>query len=343
MELLIGILGFGFMGRTHLRAYAAAAAAGHRCRVIAVCDADAGALSPAGGPEGNLGAAGAGAALDSSLVSTTTDPQQLLDDPRIGLVSICTPTDTHVDLAIRALRAGKHALVEKPVAIHAGDVRRLAAASAETGKLCIPAMCMRYWPGWDWLREQIASAAMGPVRSAAFQRLGSGPTWSPSFYRDQQRSGGPMFDLHVHDADFVYWCFGMPRSVTTHGSKDHLLTTYRYDSDALVWAEGGWDQAQSAGFTMRYVVNFEAATADFLFGRTPALLVHDANGSHPVALPAGTAYESQAAAVVQAIACGSGSHLRATMADAVAVADLLEAEARSLLSGLSVAPARPHP
>jgi predicted dehydrogenase len=117
-------------------------------------------------------------------------------------VSICTPTDSHIELAMTALAAGRHVLVEKPVALRSAEVARLAQAAAPAGRVCMPAMCMRFWPGWEWLKERIEAGEFGRVRSATFQRVGAPPDWS-AFYGDYARSGGPLHDLHIHDADFI--------------------------------------------------------------------------------------------------------------------------------------------
>jgi len=139
--------------------------------------------------------------FDASEVHTYTNPAGLLADEAVDLVSICTHTDTHVDLAIAALRAGKHVLVEKPVALRAADARRLVDVAAGANTLCMPAMCVRFWPEWAWLKQRIDDQAYGPVRSAVFQRLGGTPPWAQEFYGDVARSGGALVDLHVHDAD----------------------------------------------------------------------------------------------------------------------------------------------
>ena len=95
-----------------------------------------------------------------------------------------------------------------------------------------------------------------------FSRVGAGPSWSPEFYRDISRSGGALVDLHIHDADIVYWLFGKPREVVSGGSIEHLTPVYRFDRGPRhVAAEGGWSFTPSAGFRMRFTVCFEKATA----------------------------------------------------------------------------------
>jgi len=332
----VGVIGLGFMGRVHINAYASAAAAGLPCRVLAVCDPDPARRTGLSAAGGNLGPRGPERIFDPAVVAAHADPGELLRDPRIALVSICTYTESHVELALRALEAGRHVLIEKPVSLEVPPVRRLADAARGARTLCMPAMCMRFWPGWDWLHDRIHDGSLGAVRSATFQRMGSGPSWSAEFYRDAARSGGAFHDLHIHDADFIYWCFGRPRAVTTTGTDQHLTTLYHYgQSPPHIAAEGAWDLAPTAGFRMRYLVNFERATAEFdLTHPTPARL-HRESGTDVIDTGPLTGYDMEIRHLVSVIAAGSRD-IRATLDDALAVAQMMEAEARSLRAGGTV-------
>ncbi len=337
----VGVAGLGFMGATHIAAYQAAAKAGFPCKLVAVAD------RKASRRRGELWDVGGNAVSDVSAQQLAFDASQvrghetadaLINDPDIDLISICTRTDTHVDLAVRAMQAGKHVLVEKPIALKPQDVRKVIDASTATGKLAMPAMCMRFWPGWNWLKDRIADGKYGKCHSATFQRLASQPNWSP-FYSDGARSGGALFDLHIHDADFVQWCFGKPASVTSAGrvgstgAIDHVTTLYHYENGpAHVVAEGGWDHAQGFAFRMRYVAVFEHATADFDLTRSPQLLLCQNGESKPVELENLSGYDGEIRHMVSAIAKGE-KKLLATMEDAEAVTQLLTAEQESVRGG----------
>ncbi|HTF89720.1 MAG TPA: Gfo/Idh/MocA family oxidoreductase [Planctomycetota bacterium] len=327
----IGIIGLGFMGRTHLAAFQGANAMGLSNRLVAVSDAD---------PERRAGRAAEGGNFDTGAkrellfdprnVRASEDPRAVIDDPEVELVSICTPTTSHVELALAALAAGKHVLVEKPVGLASAEVKRLADAASRSERLCMPAMCMRFWPGWDWLREHIRRATFGPVRSAVFSRLGTRPAWNPSFYQDPRQSGGALFDLHIHDADFVRWCFGEPTSVSSSGSLDHITTLYRFqDGPPHVVAEGGWDHTSGFAFRMRYIVVFEHATAEFDFNRAPRLVLSRNGTSEAVELPQHSGYDGEIRHLLAMIARGERD-LVATMAEAVALTRMLESERASL-------------
>jgi predicted dehydrogenase len=336
-EIGVGVIGLGFMGRTHIHAYAAARDAGYDCRLVAVCDHNAARLGGKVDIRGNVQKGSGGLRLfHPKDVQVTTDVVELLANERVHLVSICTHTQSHVEIATRALEAGKHVLVEKPVALAPDDIRRLEAVAKRAKKVCMPAMCMRFWPGWSWLKEKIASGELGPVKSAVFQRLSGPPGWSHEFYGDARLTGGALFDLHIHDADIVHWLFGAPRSVASTGSIDHVSTLYRYARGPRhVITEGGWDHAIGFEFRMRYVVVFENATAEFNLMRDPALTLSRDGKRTPVKLEPITGYDGEIRHVLDCIRAKKPMP-RATLADAVSVTRLLQAERKSIESGRSV-------
>jgi predicted dehydrogenase len=325
----IGIVGFGVMGRTHVRAYRAAGATGRPNRIVAIADRNPASVV-AGGPSGNLQGEEP-VVIDERETAIVAHADELLANPAVEAVSVCTPTDSHVELALAALRAGKHVLVEKPVALAASDVERLAAAARASGRVCMPAMCLRFWPGWRWLRQAVERGPHGKVRSAVFRRLASPPGWS-DFYRDEARSGGALFDLHVHDADFVRWLFGEPASVHATGSLDHVTASYRFENGPPhVVAEGGWDHTGGFPFHMSFTVVFEQATADYAVGRNPPLVLHENGASRALPLEEGTGYDGEIRHFLDC--CAGKTEPEATLDEAVGLVRMLEAERACLARG----------
>lgn len=329
-EIRVGVIGLGFMGRTHLSCYRSAAAAGHACRVTAVMDPTSGAAAAAG----NLKTGADAASLDG--VKVFTDPDSFFRSAEVDAVSICTPTDSHAELAIAAMARGLDVLIEKPVAISPAEIRKVKAAAS--GRVCMPAMVMRFWPGWPWLKEQIEKGTYGPIESLTCQRMGSGPTWNAEFYRNFERSGGALTDLHIHDVDVCYWIFGKPASVNAHGSLERVTCQYRYANAGKgkprrVSAEGGW-MSPGFAFVMRYFAQFERATAvfDLAGGESPVTVYADGQATKPD-LPKVSGYEAEVRHFLEAVKArrtGKTFALHATLDDAEAVAELLLAERRSI-------------
>lgn len=333
----VGIIGLGFMGATHLAAYQRARAAGSPCRVVAVSDRDGDRLTGLAPASGNIDSgASAERLFDPAEVATYTDVDELLADESVELVSVCTHTDTHVDIATRALAAGKHVVVEKPVALEVAGVEALLDAAEKAGRFCMPAMCMRFWPGWTWLKEAVDGGAYGRVLSARFERLGSAPGWGGGFYNDLARSGGALFDLHVHDVDFIYHLFGRPRSVASAGTLLHVASAFDYPEIAgHVAAEGGWMSAPGFAFRMRYTVEFERAVADFDLTRDEPLLVYTDGEPEAIELEETNGYDGEVRHAVD-LALGRRVMPIAPLADAAAVTAMILAERQSLESRSAV-------
>lgn len=267
--LNIGLVGLGFMAATHIRAYRQVPNA----RVAALCN-------PSGrhldgdftNVAGNVGATDP-VKLDMTGVKATKDFADLLNDPDIHAIDICAPTKVHKDLAIAALRAGKHVLCEKPLARTSEVAREIVAEAATAKGIFMPAMCLRFWPEWAWLQEAIASGRYGKVLAARFRRVAEPPGWGKNTFFNGAESGGGLFDLHIHDTDFVQFCFGRPKSVFSSGyvkfsgAIDHVVTQYEVGSGSIVHAEGSWAMTPGFGFNMSYTVNFERATADYDIAR----------------------------------------------------------------------------
>ena len=111
----IGLLGLGFMGSTHLKAYQKIPGV----EIVAVCSKDEQALTgDLSHIQGNLG--GPGEKVDFSNTRIYRDADAFLADNDMDAVDICLPTDAHAPAAIVALNSGKHVLVEKPFALGAG-------------------------------------------------------------------------------------------------------------------------------------------------------------------------------------------------------------------------------
>ena len=337
----IGIIGLGFMGRVHYDTYSKVPGA----QVVAVCDADpkraAGDLSDTWGNVDK----GATRQLPMDRIKGTCDWKELLANPDVEIIDICLPTPTHVELATAALATGKHVMCEKPLARTSADARTIADAAAKARGLFMPAMCMRFWPEWEWLKQAVDDGRYGRVLSAIFRRVGSTPQ---GWFRNGQLSGGALLDLHVHDTDFVYHVFGRPEKVSStghvgkSGEIDHVVTQYQYGTKGppSVTAEGSWAASEGFGFRMQYTVHFERATAEFDMSRKDGALAVYADGKQqPVDVPKRDGYVGEMAYFLECVRTGRRP-TRVTAEDAVVGLQIVEAEKRSIETGQPAAVAR---
>ena len=329
----VGLVGLGFMSATHIRAYRQIAGV----RVAAVCSPSGrnldGDLSKVAG---NLGQADP-IILDMSEVKAFRDFGDFLADSTIDLIDICTPTQSHHSLAIEALKAGKHVICEKPLARTSMLAAEIAEVAKESKGFLLPAMCLRFWPGWAWLKQVIDEARYGKVLSASFRRVAEPPGWGQKNFFDGKQSGGALLDLHIHDTDFVQFCFGKPRSVFSSGytkfsgAIDHVVTQYDVASGSIVSAEGSWAMSKGFGFSMSYSVNFERATVEFNLARgDEALQVCEEGDSFKVQkLEGPDGFVGELTHMVEAIRSGAAPSV-VTAADAVSAVEICEAEEKSV-------------
>lgn len=299
----IGVVGLGFMGRTHAANAIELGSVEGVCRLAAVCSPGIHTIEDLGAKDvaGNIDTLDQWPEIATPRVARTYG--DLLSGDDVDLVIICTPTPLHVGMAIEALEAGKHVLVEKPVALSEREIAPLIEASERRpDRHCMPAHVMRFWPGWTDLAQMILDRHYGGVRSAVFQRLGSTPTWGRGFYDDHARSGGALVDLHIHDVDFIIHCFGVPRDVHAFGDSSHVTASYTFEGAIPhVTAEASWNRHPDAGFLMRFAVEFENATVEFDSTAKRPLRISDGTAPASQSRAHGDGYASQLRAVVDAI------------------------------------------
>jgi predicted dehydrogenase len=269
----VAVVGLGFMGATHLRAYLKNTEA----EVVAVCGLNRlpinGVLP---GVAGNI--QNAEDVILGPGVKVYRQLEDLLADPEVQLVDICTPTALHPRQTIAALNAGKHVLCEKPLARTSAAAREILRAAERSQGFLMPAMCMRFWPGWNSLKKVVADNTYGKTHAARFYRLSARPSWGGNAtYATESGNGGALYDLHIHDNDFINHLFGRPAGVFSRGTAskagviEHVVTQYIYPNGLAVHAEGSWLLKQ--GFAMGFTVHCERATLDFDSGRGAGALV----------------------------------------------------------------------
>jgi predicted dehydrogenase len=261
----IGIVGVGFMGMIH---YLAAQRA-RGLKVIALCSRDSRKLAGDWTSiQGNFGPRGT--QMDLSGLSLYRDFEAILADPNVDLVDLCVPNDSHAPMAIQALQAGKHVLVEKPIALSASSADEMIAAAKTPGKLLMVGHVLPFFPEFAFALDAVRSGRFGSLQAAHFFRVISKPDWS-SGIADPGRSGGPAIDLHIHDTHFVALACGTPRAVHStgiiqEGAVVHLSTQYLYDRPELtVTCTSGALSQPGRPFAHGFELYLERATIAFEF------------------------------------------------------------------------------
>jgi predicted dehydrogenase len=342
----VGIIGIGFIGWIHWLAY-------HRlggAKVVAISESIPERLAGDWrNIKGNFGPPGE--QVDLSGINTYANLDDLLRDSQVELVDITLPTSLHADIAVRALEAGKHVFCEKPMALRLADCERMVAAAKKAGRLLMIGHVLPFFPEYDWARGVIRSGDYGQVRGGAFRRIISDPTWIKDFW-SPERIGGPMLDLHIHDAHFIRLLFGMPQEVITSGRMRNGLPEFWHSQfrfanrDLVVEATSGTIDQQGRAFTHAFEIHLERATLVFDFaviggaGRylcEPTLLDSDGNVEHPK-LPGGDpidAFVNELREASRSVSEGKTSEVLGAILAQDAIR-LCEKQSASLLSGQPV-------
>lgn len=189
--------------------------------------------------------------VELAAIVSRKDFPSALQNPDIDAVDLCIPTDLHATAAIQALRAGKHVLVEKPMALDAASCDHMIAEAERNGRALMVAHVLRFSPAYILLENA------GAVRAASFRRQCGRPDWA-AWLLDPARSGGGVFDLLIHDADMALHLFGAPLAISATGSGDLISAKLHYNSFA-VDISGGW-HPPGLPFSMEYIVATDRET-----------------------------------------------------------------------------------
>lgn len=262
----VGIIGIGFMGVTHFKALKNVKGA----KVTAVCTRDAKKLSGDwSNIQGNFG--DAGGVQNLSRIARYSDYEELLRDPDVDLVSVCLPTHMHRDVTIAALNAGKHVLVEKPIALTLRDADAMIAAAEKNGRLLMVGQVLRFFPAFAEARDAIHSGKYGSLLGMHLKRIIAFPSWaSGDHFADIGKSGGPAIDLHIHDTDFVHYVCGVPDRVQAtgvvakNGAVLYISSQYVYENRGIaISCQSGAVAMPAAPFEHGFDVYLEKATLRF--------------------------------------------------------------------------------
>jgi predicted dehydrogenase len=289
----IGVLGLGFMGSTHLKAYRNIPRAELAAVASDIPQALTGDLSHI---QGNLG--GPGERFDFSNVAKYSDPFDSLRNPDIEAVDICLPTHMHAAVTLAALRAGKHVLVEKPMALSGEECDRILEAAGASGRVLMSAQVVRFIPAYSVAAGKIKVGELGPVRAAIFRRRCAAPSWSLWLHK-KELSGGGVFDLLIHDIDFAIHLFGAPEAVSAVGYEDlprgidWITAELFYPGVGAVVLSGGWHHPKAFPFSMEYTIVAERGTIEFNSAGAPPTLYRSDGEKQVLDLPVIDGYQAE--------------------------------------------------
>ena len=240
-KLNVGIIGTGTIACAHLDSYSRNPSA----EVTMICDTNEELAKSR--------------AAQYNIARFCTDVDILLADPSIDAVSICTPTFTHKDLVLKALKAGKHVLCEKPPALRPEDVDQCDQAAKDAGKLLMYGFVCRFKDEVQFLKEQIDAGVLGDIYYAEAMRVVRCFRIGGWFVDKEKSGGGQLIDGAIHELDEVLYLMNYPKIKSVSG-----FTTQQCGDlpDQIRGVAQGWNSSDKKRYD-RTVESMAAALVKF--------------------------------------------------------------------------------
>lgn len=223
--LKVGVIGGGSISEFHIIPYMK----NDGVELVALCDSNEQRLAKVG--------------ERYSVTELYSNYEELLQNPEIDAVSICTWNNTHAVIAIAALEAGKHVLVEKPLSMTVAQALAVEAAVKKSGKVLQVGFVRRHGDNTKLLKQFIDQDELGEIyyaKASCLRRLGNPGGW----FSDQSKSGGgPLIDLGVHMIDICWYLMGKPRPVSVSGNTYSKLGNRSHIQNLSFYQAADYDPA----------------------------------------------------------------------------------------------------
>ena len=259
-KIKIAIIGYGGIARLHSAAYRNLIDMVYPIEIVAVCEKDVSRITKH--LDFNLGAD------DTPLpdsVHIYSDADEMIEKEGFDIADICLPTFLHKDFSIKLLRAGKHVICEKPMALSSTDCEEMIAAARAAGRRFMIGHVLRFSPEYIYLKECINDSRFGALDNLYMDRHSVYPTWGAgNVFADNSKTGGCTLDTHIHDIDMACCLLGQPRAVSAVEFNKppmyQVVTTNLFYKTATVVASCSWDSSYDTVFRAGYRARFERAS-----------------------------------------------------------------------------------
>jgi predicted dehydrogenase len=263
----------------------------------------------------------------------------------VDFVDIVTPSATHKEITLAAIKAGRDVICEKPLTLTAAEARELSEAAAAAGVRIYPAHVVRYFPEYVAAHDAIVAGKIGQVAVARFFRQASTPA-ARGWYREVARSGGVIMDLMVHDLDQARWMCGEVTSVyavqsppTVDGISPVTVAahvTLTHEGGAISNLRATWGATGTpfkTGFSIAGSTGVLEYVSDKGTGYAEELAGEAVGGD--LLIPASTLFESPYLTQLRELSAAlqGGPEPRVNAADGAAAVYLAEAARESMASG----------
>jgi predicted dehydrogenase len=197
----------------------------------------------------------------------------------VDVVDVCLPTDKHRDFGMMAIEAGRHVVMEKPIARDLAAAQELVSAARARGVKFMPAQVVRFFPEYRLAHDAVKQGQVGRPAAVRMRRGGPAPTGSSNWFMDHVRSGGVLLDLAIHDFDWIAWTFGPVLGVESRSvgidagsGPDYAVTTLTTESGVVAHVESTW--MDPSGFRTHFEVAGSEGLLQYDMRDTATVRVH---------------------------------------------------------------------
>jgi predicted dehydrogenase len=200
-------------------------------------------------------------------------PRDILDDPGIDVIVVCTPTHLHAEMVIQAAEHGKDIFCEKPLAMSLSEADQMIRVTEARGVRAFCGHVLRFWPVYVKARQVLQGGSLGKPLFAYCERLLTMPTYTEKAWnRAEKLSGGVALDVQIHDLDFVSWVMGEPEVIRSIGLRDdaqggwaHIATQIEFGGGGRAVVQAGWTYPGTFPFTMAFRILCEKGALEWSF------------------------------------------------------------------------------
>jgi predicted dehydrogenase len=255
MKKKIAVIGFGFMGMVHAKNVLANA----KLELCAIIDNKENIFDGIEntGNHGHLGLP----VKNFKQIPVYKSLEECVGMETPDAVLICVPLFLHYELTRKALMFNLDVLLEKPFCPEPEQCGELIKLAKERNRILMVAHCVRFDSAWEFLAECIKDKRYGSLKMLSTCRSCGEPTWG--VWRDEKvkkTSGGALYDLLIHDIDFVNSCLGVPLDLKINFTAgDYWEISLNYEKPAGISVKGGFLHCHTA-FASEYVADFENAS-----------------------------------------------------------------------------------
>ena len=201
-----------------------------------------------------------------------TDAKEMLEKEKdVDVCLLCLPTFLHSQFIELCASYGKAVLCEKPFTMTNADAEYAESVVAKTGITYMTAQVVRFWTGYTKIKEMMENGEFGEMYMAYFSRCSERQVWDNKWLFDPVNGGGAMYDMMVHDVDYMNYLFGPAKQVYTLASKDdtgcydNVFASITYENGCKAVAETAFNMHTGFPFTMYAKVMGSKAAAELTY------------------------------------------------------------------------------